>query len=439
MGRYFGTDGIRGVAYSELTEKLVERVSRATASFFQDHRSTLLIGRDTRKSGPTFENAICRGFRAEGWDALSVGVIPTPGISYLCKSRKSLGVVISASHNPSEYNGIKFFSPNGHKLTDEEENEIESRMSGAEAKTHNVVCDQDSSLHDLYTNEIINVFDLNLSGLTVVVDCAFGATYDTVPTTLTKLGANVIEYGTDADGDMINANCGATHPELVSKLVNENPGAIAGFSFDGDGDRCIACDELGNTVDGDKIMGIVSRSMKAQKRLDDNLVVSTVMSNGGLADYLERHGISMDRTKVGDRYVWKRMLETGSTLGGEQSGHIIVRDRATTGDGLVTALSLLESMNVLNSKLSKLSNEIPTYPQVLINVKVTNKQAVLDSGIIDELHQWADSQFNGSGRMLIRLSGTEPIIRVMAESPSMDDCKRISERSANRIRENFGI
>jgi phosphoglucosamine mutase len=439
MGKFFGTDGIRGIAFTELTEDLVERVSLATASLFGGNNTTLLVGRDTRKSGLAFENAICRGFKAEGWDALSVGIIPAPGISYLCKTRKAYGVVISASHNPAEYNGIKFFSPNGHKLTDEEENEIESRINGYDLKSEDVSCSRDDSLQNNYTNELINAFDLDLSGMTVVIDCAFGATYRIAPETLKKLGAEVIEHGTLADGDMINVDCGATHPEMVSNMVRDNPGVIAGFSFDGDGDRCIACDELGNTVDGDKIMGIISRSMKSQNRLNKNIVVSTVMSNGGLADYLNRHGMTMERSKVGDRYVWKRMLESDAYLGGEQSGHVIIRDRATTGDGLVTALSLLESIDVLKNNLSALSKEIPTYPQLLINVKVKDKNTVLDSGIIDELHLWADEQFNGNGRILIRPSGTEPKIRVMSESPSLDECKRVCEHTANRIRENFGI
>ncbi len=439
MGRLFGTDGIRGVAFTELSLELVEKVSRATAVEFSSENSTLLIGRDTRNSGPQIEEAICKGFMAEGWNVSSVGIIPTPGIAHLCKTRNSFGAVISASHNPAEYNGIKFFSNTGQKLTDEQEDAIESRVDGFDLSSSNNSCQYDESLQNEYLNEVTRLFNLDLTGKKIVIDCAFGATYKIAPKIFRSLGAEIIEYGTTADGDRINVNCGATYPELISKLTKENSNIIAGFSFDGDGDRCIACDGNGTIVDGDKIMGIISRSLQVQNRLPNNLLISTVMSNGGLEDYLKKYGISMKRSQVGDRYVWKMMNETGSNIGGEQSGHVILKDRATTGDGLISALSLLEAMEVLNSDLSTLAGEIPTYPQELINIQVKNKQAVLDSGIIEELTRWGTEQFNENGRVLIRPSGTEPKIRVMAESPSKENCSRIVKETANRIQREFGI
>ncbi len=439
MGKFFGTDGIRGIAYKELTEKLVAQVSKATAVEFSSENSTLFIGRDTRLSGPDIENAVCHGFKSEGWDVVSVGVIPTPGIAHICKTRKSMGVVISASHNPAEYNGIKFFSSSGEKLTDEQENAIEAKLNGFDSEYQGFECRYEESLQDDYLGHLLKTTSLNLSGKKIAIDCAFGATYSIAPKLFKSLGAEVIEFAASNDGDRINTNCGATHPETASKLVKENDDVVAGFSFDGDGDRCIAVDENGDIVDGDKIMGIIATSLQKQNRLPNDLMIATVMSNGGLADYLKSLNISMKRTQVGDRYVWKEMKETGSNLGGEQSGHVIVADRGTTGDGLVTAISLLEAIENLSGNLSTLAGKIPTYPQFLINVIVKDKQAVLDSGIIPELNEWGTKQFSGSGRVLIRPSGTEPKIRVMAESPSKDECQRVVNETANRIEKEFGI
>ncbi|HOO96173.1 MAG TPA: phosphoglucosamine mutase [Caldisericia bacterium] len=437
MGRLFGTDGIRGVAGVDLTDELMTRVAIAATRVFVSRRKKLLIGRDTRISGPSIETTIANGFTSQGWNVVSVGVIPTPGLATLCKRHSCHGVVISASHNPVEYNGVKYFSPLGEKLTDEEENLIESKVNGLEKGKPTGFFTFDHTLSDHYESELARRNILGLTGKKIIIDCAYGATYGIAPRIFKALGAEVIAVGNLNDGNLINVECGATHPEVVAKLVKEH-GAFAGFSFDGDGDRCIACDENGNIVDGDKVMGILAKALKAEDRLPNNVVVATVMSNGGLEDYLKKDSITLERTKVGDRYVYERMKETGSNLGGEQSGHIIIRDRSTTGDGILTALSTLKATEVLGKSLSELASEIPTYPQVLINVKVRDKNEVLKSGVVDELNELGHKRFDGSGRILIRPSGTEPKIRVMTESPDEALCKTVAEESAKIIKDRFG-
>lgn len=438
MGKLFGTDGIRGVAGVDLTDDLMTRVAVAATRVFVSSKKKLLIGRDTRISGPSIETTIADGFTSQGWNVVSVGVIPTPGLATLCKRYNCHGVVISASHNPVEYNGVKYFSPLGEKLTDEEENLIESKVNGLNGGKPTGFFTFDHSLGDHYEGLLASKNTLDLTGKKVVIDCAYGATYNIAPRIFKSLEAEVVAVGNMNDGNLINVECGATHPEVVAKLVKEH-NAFAGFSFDGDGDRCIACDENGNIVDGDKVMGILAKALKAENRLPNDVVVATVMSNGGLEDYLKKDGITLERTKVGDRYVYERMKETGSNLGGEQSGHIIIRDRSTTGDGILTALSILRATEVLGKTLSELASEIPTYPQVLINVKVRDKNEVLNSGVVDELNELGHKRFDGSGRILIRPSGTEPKIRVMTESPDEELCKVVAEESAKIIKDRFGI
>lgn len=438
MPRLFGTDGVRGVAGTELTPDLVLRIADSAARFFDKADKVLLIGRDTRISGPEIEAQLAKGFVGNGWKVVNIGVIPTPGLARLCREFGNYGAVISASHNPIEYNGIKFFGPKGVKLLDEEEDSIESMLRN-DPNGHDSVhgSHQTDEMWKKYAMELVGDVKLNLTGKKIVLDCAFGATCYSAPFAFTELGAEIITFGDKPDGNMINVNCGSTEPDTMCQMVKDS-GAWLGFAFDGDGDRCIACDHEGNLVDGDKMMGIIATYFK-DKRLPNNTMITTVMTNMGLEEYLVNHGIKMSRAQVGDRYVYQMMLETGANLGGEQSGHVIISDRTTTGDGTLTALTLAKSLLGLGKTLKQAAAEIPTYPQQLINVKVRDKNEVLNSGIVEELTILANKKLDGHGRILIRPSGTEPKIRVMVEASDENLCQQVVSEAANQIKSQFGI
>ena len=437
MARLFGTDGVRGVANEELTPLLAMQLGQAGATVLtkeNEHRPTIMVGCDTRISGDMLANALMAGICSVGANAVYVGVIPTPAVAYLTKKYKvEAGVVISASHNPVEFNGIKLFDGNGYKLPDSMEDEIEALirngMQGVEFPTGSRVgkIKYRTDAREEYINHAVQTVPVDLSGMKIVVDCAEGASYYTSVEALRELGATVVPIHNMPDGTNINANCGSTHmEELQARVVFEK--ADVGLAFDGDADRLLAVDENGEMVDGDQIMGIVGVHMRDQGKLKKDTIVATVMSNLGFFKMGEREHLNMEQTKVGDRYVLERMREIGASLGGEQSGHIIFLDENTTGDGLLSALHLLQVMVDTKKPLSELAKVMTVMPQALINAKVPNQkkdrymQYPEIAGAIEEL----DRKFAGEGRVLIRPSGTEPKVRVMIEGK---DQKMIEEEA----------
>ena len=437
MARLFGTDGVRGVANEELTPLLAMQLGQAGATVLtkeNEHRPTIMVGCDTRISGDMLANALMAGICSVGANAVYVGVIPTPAVAYLTKKYKvEAGVVISASHNPVEFNGIKFFDGNGYKLPDSMEDEIEALirngMQGVEFPTGSRVgkIKYRTDAREEYINHAVQTVPVDLSGMKIVVDCAEGASYYTSVEALRELGATVVPIHNMPDGTNINANCGSTHmEELQARVVFEK--ADVGLAFDGDADRLLAVDENGEMVDGDQIMGIDGVHMRDQGKLKKDTIVATVMSNLGFFKMGEREHLNMEQTKVGDRYVLERMREIGASLGGEQSGHIIFLDENTTGDGLLSALHLLQVMVDTKKPLSELAKVMTVMPQALINAKVPNhkKDRYMEypeiAGAIEEL----DRKFAGEGRVLIRPSGTEPKVRVMIEGK---DQKMIEEEA----------
>ncbi len=439
MGRLFGTDGVRGVAGTELSEELVRSIALAASKEFRSKKRLLLVGRDTRLSGPIIEKTLSQGFNDGGWEVLSVGIIPTPVLARLCKEQNLFGAVISASHNPIEYNGIKFFSPEGVKLRDDEEDAIEALLSSGQPNDQpKGGFKEDEGAWSHYVSEIASLVPVDLRGKRVVLDCAYGATYKVAPELFMQLGAEVIAIGDEPDGSRINVDCGSTNPDKMCNLILKEKADI-GFAFDGDGDRCIACGPQGQIIDGDKVMAILATYLKGQDRLPGNAIITTVMTNMGLEEFLGRHQIRMERTKVGDRYVHQRMVETGSNLGGEQSGHIIIADRTTTGDGTLTAISLMEALAHLNDSLTELLGQIPTYPQVLINIKVADKEKAMKSDLVNSLDEKAKEKLGERGRILIRTSGTEPLVRVMVEAFDQALCEEVANKSADQIRQVFGV
>ena len=440
MARLFGTDGVRGVANEELTPLLAMQLGQAGATVLtkeNEHRPTIMVGCDTRISGDMLANALMAGICSVGANAVYVGVIPTPAVAYLTKKYKvEAGVVISASHNPVEFNGIKFFDGNGYKLPDSLEDEIEdlirNGMQGVELPTGSRVgkIKYRTDAREEYINHAIQSVPVNLSELKIVVDCAEGASYYTSVEALRELGANVVPIHNMPDGTNINANCGSTHmEELQARVVYEK--AHVGLAFDGDADRLLAVDENGTIIDGDQIMAIVGTHMRDQGKLKKDTSVATVMSNLGFFKMGEREHLQMEQTKVGDRYVLERMREIGASLGGEQSGHVIFLDENTTGDGLLSALHLLEVMVDTGKPLSELAKVMTVMPQALVNAKVPNhkKEKYMEypeiAGAIDELNR----KFAGEGRVLIRPSGTEPKVRVMIEGKD----QRMIEEEAHKL------
>ncbi len=443
MSRMFGTDGVRGVAGTELTIELATKLGMAGAYVLtreQEHQPTIIVGCDTRISGGMLASALMAGICSVGANAIYVGVVPTPAIAYLTRKHKvDAGVVISASHNPMEFNGIKFFNGEGYKLKDELEDEIETlirnNMKDVPIPTGSGVgkIEYRFDIQDEYISFMKRV-PVDLSGLKIVVDCAEGASYYTSVKTLKELGADLVSIHTDPDGTNINSNCGSTHmSELQARVVYEK--ADIGIAFDGDADRMLAVDEGGQLVDGDQIMAIIGNHMKRQGKLKKDTIVVTVMTNLGFSLMGERENIHIEKTKVGDRYVLENMLEHGYNLGGEQSGHIIFLDDNTTGDGLLSALHLLKVMVDTKEKLSDLASVMEVLPQALVNAKVPNhkKEHYMDYAEIAEAIQILEEKFNGEGRVLIRPSGTEPLVRVMIEGKNQQEIEKDAKALAELI------
>ncbi len=442
MARLFGTDGVRGVANDELTPELAMKLGQAGAyvlSKEKEHKPTIMVGCDTRISGDMLANALMAGACSVGANVVYVGVLPTPAIAYLTKKyRVDAGVVISASHNPVEFNGIKFFDGNGFKLPDAMEDEIDELIkSGMKdisfptgASVGRVKYRADA--REEYINHSVRAVPVKLTGKKIVVDCAEGASYYTSVETLKELGAEVVAIHNNPDGTNINANCGSTHmEELQARVVYEK--ADVGLAFDGDADRLLAVDENGNQIDGDVIMAIVGNHMKSKGQLKDNTIVATVMSNLGFFIMGRENDINIEQTKVGDRYVLERMLEIGANLGGEQSGHIIFLDENTTGDGLLSALHLLQVMVESGKPLSELASVMTVLPQALVGAKVPNhkKESYMEYAEIAEAIARVNEKFEGEGRVLIRPSGTEPLVRVMIEGKD----RQLIEKEAKALAE----
>lgn len=448
MGRLFGTDGVRGVANEELTPLLAMQLGQAGATVLtkeKAHKPTIMVGCDTRISGDMLANALMAGVCSVGANAVYVGVVPTPAVAYLTRRyRVDAGVVISASHNPVEFNGIKFFDGDGYKLPDALEDEIEAYirndMKGVKFVTGTRIgkIKYRTDAREEYINHAIKAVPIELDGMKIVVDCAEGAAFYTSVETLKELGANVISIHNNPDGTNINANCGSTHmEELQARVVFEK--AQIGLAFDGDADRLLAVDENGKIVDGDQIMAIVGNFMKQQGRLKGDKIIVTVMSNLGFSLMAKENGINIDQTKVGDRYVLERMKEVDANLGGEQSGHIIFLDENTTGDGLLSALHLLEVMVETKKPLSELATIMEVLPQALVNAKVPNhkKDSYMDYPEIADAIQKLTEKFDGQGRVLIRPSGTEPMVRVMIEGKDQkmieEEAKKLAELITNTV------
>lgn len=447
--RLFGTDGIRGVANVEpMTSETALRVGRALAYVFRERpgRHKILIGKDTRLSGYMLETALASGICSMGVDVLLVGPIPTPGIAFLTRNlRADAGVVISASHNPFQDNGIKVFSRDGFKLPDELEDEIASLVVNKQIDDLRPTATAIGKAFRVDDAEgRYNVFvktnfprHLTLDGMKVVVDCANGAAYKVAPDVLRELGADVIAVGVEPDGENINLNCGALHPQQVQCLVREH-GAQFGVALDGDADRAILVDETGEIVDGDAIMAIAAEEMLRNDALRQHTVVGTVMSNLGLEVALRRLGARLVRTAVGDRYVVEEMLRNNYNLGGEQSGHIVFLDANTTGDGTITFLTMLSVMMQRQRPLSELKKLVQRYPQVLINIKVRERRDLTTVEPVANSMRRVSEALGERGRLLVRYSGTEPLVRVMVEGEDHDEVKSYGEEVAEAVRTHLG-
>ncbi|WP_370221492.1 phosphoglucosamine mutase [Cytobacillus sp.] len=447
MGKYFGTDGVRGVANSELTPELAFKLGRFGGYVLtKDHdRPKVLIGRDTRISGHMLEGALVAGLLSIGAEVMRLGVISTPGVAYLTKALGAeAGVMISASHNPVEDNGIKFFGPDGFKLSDAQEAEIEELMDMEADQLPRPVGGSLGQVNDYfeggqkYLQYLKQTVDEDFSGIHIALDCAHGATSPLATHLFADLDADLSMMGASPNGLNINAGVGSTHPEALSAFVKEKE-ADVGLAFDGDGDRLIAIDENGDIVDGDQIMYICGKYMKEQGRLKQNTVVSTVMSNLGFYKGLEANGVESVQTAVGDRYVVEEMKKNGYNLGGEQSGHIIFLDYITTGDGLLTGLQLVNIMKVTKKPLSELANEMQKFPQKLVNIRVTDKHHVTDNEKVKEVIAQVEEEMNANGRILVRPSGTEPLVRVMAEAPTGELCASYVERISAVVESEMGL
>lgn len=448
MARLFGTDGVRGIANDSLTPELAYHLGRAAAYIFGQNKEhpTFLIGRDTRRSGTMLASILAAGISSAGGECYMAGVIPTPAIAYLTRTHHmDAGVVISASHNPFEYNGIKFFDGYGYKLPDEMEDRIEeymlrderaglqSRPVGASIGTISLWTD----LQNEYVDFVCKSTDVDLSGLKIVYDGANGAAYSIGPAILQRLGAEVIAIHTDPNGVNINENCGSTHLEDLKEKVLQY-GADIGIANDGDADRCLAVDEKGQEMDGDQIMLLCALKLKAEGKLKQDTVVGTVMSNIGFHKALKELGCKTETTAVGDRYVLERMRKDGYSLGGEQSGHIIFLDYNTTGDGLLTAVQLLSIMKQRQKPLSELAALMTRYPQILKNVTVQTKSGWEDNSLIMAAISAGEAELGDEGRILVRPSGTEPLIRVMAEGPDLEQLQRIVDDIAVVVEHEMG-
>ena len=439
----FGTDGVRGVANIYLTAELAVDLAVAAAhvlgeiGVFAGHRPKAIVGQDSRASGDFLESAIVAGLTSAGVDVYRVGVLPTPAVSYLVKeSNADLGVMISASHNPMPDNGIKFFAKGGDKLADLLEAQIESRLGEPWDRPvgHNVGrIITDDGAKDRYISYLLSTISTKLSGLKVIVDCANGASSFVAPILYEKAGATVTAVSAAPTGWNINEKCGSTHLDNLINQVKKS-GADIGIAHDGDADRCLLISEQGEVIDGDFILNILAKSWVSNGKLKKNTVVGTVMSNLGFIKAMEEAGIKVEKTAVGDRYVLEKMLENDYALGGEQSGHVIMRDFSNTGDGLLTALQVMQIMASSNQTLTKLTSNIKKYPQVLINVKDVQKEKLATSKVIGDAILVAEKELAGSGRVLIRSSGTESLVRVMVEANELQIAQKIAESLAQLVR-----
>ncbi len=448
MGKYFGTDGVRGVANSELTPELAFKLGRFGGYILTkdtEQRPKVLIGRDTRISGHMLEGALVAGLLSIGAEVMRLGVISTPGVSYLTKATGAqAGVMISASHNPVADNGIKFFGPDGFKLSDEQELEIESLMDLTEDFLPRPVGADLGQVNDYfegsqkYLQHLKQTADEDFSDIHIALDCAHGATSSLATYLFADLDADLSTMGASPNGLNINEGVGSTHPEALSKFLREK-GADVGLSFDGDGDRLIAIDENGDIVDGDQIMYICAKYLKENGQLKNGTVVSTVMSNLGFYKALEAQGIHSIPTAVGDRYVVEEMKKNGYNLGGEQSGHIIFLDYNTTGDGLLTGVQLVNIMKVTGKSLSELASGMKKFPQRLVNIRVKDKYHVTQNEKVSAIIQEVEQEMNGDGRILVRPSGTEPLVRVMAEASTEELCESYVNRIADVVKEEMGL
>ncbi len=446
MGKLFGTDGIRGVANEyPITPDMIVQIGQATAYILKKrkHRSRIVIGKDTRLSGYIIESSLVAGICSMGTDVILVGPVPTPAISFLTTNLDAdAGMMISASHNPYKDNGIKIFSKKGYKLSDEEESQIEELILSKKLpillmdaeNLGRVSREEDAS--GRYIVFLKNSFpkNLDLEGMKIVLDCANGATYKIAPTLFKEMRAEVVALNIDPDGKNINLNCGSLYPENLAEKVVET-GSDIGLAFDGDGDRLIAVDGKGDIVNGDKVIAICAKRLKEENALENNTVVTTVMSNLGLSLAFKEMGIKNIATKVGDRYVLEEMMKNNSILGGEDSGHIIFKEYHTTGDGILTALQLLSVMKKEDKSLFELSKVMKTFPQVLINVKVKRKAPLEEIPELKSVIAEVEGELAGKGRVLVRYSGTQPVCRVMLEGPDKSKTEKLANKIVKVVRE----
>ncbi|MGE5605244.1 MAG: phosphoglucosamine mutase [Bacteroidota bacterium] len=447
MSRLFGTDGVRGVANRTLTPELAFGLGRAAGAYFKgklEARPRIIMGRDTRVSGEMLESALAAGITSVGLDVVRIGVLPTPGVAFLCrKMGVAAGVMISASHNPVEDNGIKFFDKNGFKLTDAVEDEIEALYRNRLDQIERPVGTGVGRIYDdyeavqLYEDFLLSTVSCRFDGLRIVVDCGFGAAYDLAPRVFRRLGAEVVALHDINDGSRINVKCGSTHPGILQKEVVAS-GADLGIAHDGDADRVIAVDETGRSVDGDQIITVCGLSLKREGKLKNNKVAVTVYSNLGLIQAFKRNQVEVAVTANGDRYVLEAMQNQDLVLGGEQSGHIIFLDKNSTGDGILTALQLTAVMVKSGERLSKLAAQMERYPQVLENVRVSRKEGWDQNPVIKESLKIAAEKLENEGRIFVRASGTEALIRVMAEGPDEGELQRIVHDVAEVIKKELG-
>ena len=452
MRKYFGTDGIRRIANTELSPELVYRVAKAGAYVLSKHTDkspTILIGRDTRLSGTLIESAMVAGFLSYGANVKLLGVMPTPAVAYLTrKLQADASVVISASHNTFEFNGIKYFSNKGMKIPDEIEEEIEEVMDSGKLDELSAVKDKIgvSEIRTDLLNEYVYFFRKNFEdniekydkkNFKVAIDTANGATYEVADKVFTALGIEHVILNNTPDGININENCGSTHLQMLKEYVVKNKMSL-GIAYDGDGDRCLAVDENGEELDGDKLLAIIAEYLKNKGQLSKDTIVATVMSNLGLNKYVEKNNMKLIQTKVGDRYVLEEMLKNGYNLGGEQSGHVILLDYNPTGDGILTSIMLIQAMLESNKTASELGNLVKKYPQVLINAKVSSdkKYDYEKNPEIKEAIEKLEKEFSGNGRVLIRPSGTEPLVRVMIEGQDKKVIEEKARKIANLIEKN---
>ncbi len=449
MGKLFGTDGVRGVANTyPMTAQMAMKLGQAVAYILKKpgHQPRIVIGKDTRLSGYMLENALVAGITSMGAEVILIGPISTPGIAFITTNLDAdAGIVISASHNPFEDNGIKIFSKEGFKLSDEQEQQIEDlvlsdKVSGLLSPADQVgQAYREDDARGRYIVFLKHTFPkgLSLEGMKIVMDCANGATYKVAPTLFKEMRAEVLILNANPDGKNINLNCGALHPETMAKTVVENKADI-GLAFDGDGDRLIVVDEKGDIVSGDKILAICAQYLKEQGKLLNNCLVTTIMSNLGLSLALKKMSIEHVKAKVGDRYVLEEMLKRGAVIGGEESGHIIFLEHHSTGDGVVAALQLLAIMKIKDKSISELAQVMQTFPQVTINVTVKSKPPLEDLPEIQKLIKEAESQLKDNGRILVRYSGTQSMCRVMVEASTQKEAEELAKKISDAIKQKIG-